>query len=200
MIEFATLQFSRSDCVNWRAHCRKTHLSRMISVLLSCWSWNYISREFINQPYQVCLLESGGLDFDEVSQSLYTGENTLAMFVKWGTRRYLGGSTNLWEDGVGHLTTLIWRPPWKPYRLPFTKELVPYYERAKKPVISDLLSTILRTGKMPRTPATSGITVPWRRNHHISVADHPADTLAWVRLTEQKLSRRETSRLIWMPT
>jgi len=26
-----------------------------------------LAGEFINQPYQVCLLESGGLDFDEVS-------------------------------------------------------------------------------------------------------------------------------------
>jgi len=73
----------------------------MISVLLSWSCRNYISAGIFNQPYQVCLLESGGLDFDEVSQSLYTGENIGPYCpLNEARARYLGGSTNLWEDGV----------------------------------------------------------------------------------------------------
>ena len=57
-----------------------------------------LAREFIDQPYQVCLLESGGLDFEEATQSLYQGENRGAPYfpLQESRARYLGGSTNLW--------------------------------------------------------------------------------------------------------
>jgi len=96
-----------------------------------------LAQEFINQPYQVCLLESGGLDFNEETQSLYAGENVgLNYFPLQESRaRYLGGSTNLWGGWSRPLDDIDFEHrPWMPYSgWPFTKaELVPYYQRAQK--------------------------------------------------------------------
>lgn len=96
-----------------------------------------LAREFIDQPYQVCLLESGGLDFDEATQSLYTGENIGVPYfpLKESRARYLGGSTNLWGGWSRPLDDIDFEDrPWMPYSgWPITKaELVPYYERAHK--------------------------------------------------------------------
>ena len=96
-----------------------------------------LAREFINQPYRVCLLESGGLDFDEVTQSLYAGENIGVSYfpLKESRARYFGGSTNLWGGWSRPLDDIDFEDrPWMPYSgWPFTKaELVPYYERAQK--------------------------------------------------------------------
>lgn len=96
-----------------------------------------LAREFINQPYQVCLLEGGGLDFDEVTQSLYAGENIGVPYfpLKESRARYLGGSTNLWGGWSRPLDDIDFEDrPWMPYSgWPFTKaELYPYYERAQK--------------------------------------------------------------------
>ena len=35
-----------------------------------------LARELRDRPEQVCLLESGGFDYEEQIQSLYAGENT----------------------------------------------------------------------------------------------------------------------------
>jgi choline dehydrogenase-like flavoprotein len=96
-----------------------------------------LAQEFINQPYQVCLLESGGLDFNEATQSLYGGENVgLNYFPLQESRaRYLGGSTNLWGGWSRPLDDIDFEDrPWMPYSgWPFTKaELDPYYKRAQK--------------------------------------------------------------------
>lgn len=96
-----------------------------------------LAREFINQPYQVCLLESGGLDFDEATQALYTGDNTGVPYfpLKEARARYLGGSTNLWGGWSRPMDDIDFEDrPWMPYSgWPFTKaELDPYYERAQK--------------------------------------------------------------------
>ena len=95
-----------------------------------------LAREFINQPYQVCLLESGGLDYDEVTQSLYSGENVGIPYfpLKESRARYLGGSTNLWGGWSRPLDDIDFEDrPWMPYSgWPITKaDLVPYYERAQ---------------------------------------------------------------------
>ena len=96
-----------------------------------------LAREFIDQPHQVCLLESGGLDFDEVTQSLYEGENIgTSYFPLWETRaRYFGGSTNLWGGWSRPLDDVDFEDrPWMLYSgWPITKaELLPYYQRAQK--------------------------------------------------------------------
>lgn len=96
-----------------------------------------IARELSNQPYQVCLLESGKLNFDELTQSLYTGENSgVPYFPLDASRaRYFGGSTNLWGGTSRPLDEIDFENrPWMPYSgWPFSKsELIPYYERAQK--------------------------------------------------------------------
>lgn len=96
-----------------------------------------MAREFIDQPYQVCLLESGGLDFDEVTQSLYTGDNIGLPYypLNEARGRYLGGSTNLWGGWSRPFDDIDFEyRPWMPYSgWPFSKaELDPYYKRAQK--------------------------------------------------------------------
>lgn len=62
-----------------------------------------LAREFINQPYQVCLLEGGGWEYDQATQSLYQGENIGFPHFPLDTcrARYVGGSTNLWGELLG---------------------------------------------------------------------------------------------------
>ena len=96
-----------------------------------------LAREFIDQPYQVCLLESGGLDFEEATQSLYQGENMGVPYfpLKESRGRYLGGSTNLWAGWSRPFDDIDFEDrPWMPYSgwpIPKT-ELNPYYQRAQK--------------------------------------------------------------------
>lgn len=96
-----------------------------------------LAKEFSNQPYQVCLLEGGGLEYDQVTQSLYEGGNVgFPHFPLDRCRvRYVGGSTNLWGGTSRPLDEIDFEDrPWMPYGgWPFTKaELDPYYERAQK--------------------------------------------------------------------
>ena len=96
-----------------------------------------LAQEFIDQPYQVCLLESGGLDFEEATQSLYQGEHIGVPFQPLGESRarYLGGSTNLWGGWSRPLDDIDFEyRPWMPYSgWPIPKaELNPYYQRAQK--------------------------------------------------------------------
>jgi choline dehydrogenase-like flavoprotein len=57
-----------------------------------------LAREFIGQPFRVCLLEAGNLEFDAETQSLNKGENIgLPYSPLHMTRlRYFGGTTNIW--------------------------------------------------------------------------------------------------------
>lgn len=96
-----------------------------------------LAREFIDQPLQVCILESGGLDFDEVTQSLYAGENVGTPYYSLAEARarYLGGSTNFWGGWSRPLDEIDFQDrPWMPYSgWAFDKaELDPYYDRAQK--------------------------------------------------------------------
>ncbi|MDJ0691608.1 MAG: GMC family oxidoreductase [Xenococcaceae cyanobacterium MO_188.B32] len=96
-----------------------------------------LAREFIDQPYQVCLLESGGLDFEEATQSLYEAEHIGVPFQPLGESRarYLGGSTNLWGGWSRPFDDIDFEDrPWMPYSgWPIPKaELNPYYQRARK--------------------------------------------------------------------
>lgn len=96
-----------------------------------------IARELCNQPYEVCLLESGGFDYEDMTQSLATGENTGIPYfpIKETCARQFGGSTNLWGGWSRPLDEIDFvHRPWMPYSgWPFTKaELEPYYARAQK--------------------------------------------------------------------
>ena len=95
-----------------------------------------LARELRDRPEQVCLLESGGLDYEEQTQSLYAGENIgLPYFpLKESRARYLGGSTNLWGGWSRPMDEIDFEPrSWMPYSgWCFSKaELDPYYERAQ---------------------------------------------------------------------
>ena len=65
-----------------------------------------IARELRDKPYRICLLESGGLDFDSDTQTLYQGKNVGLPYESLDTARlrYFGGTTNHWG---GHCRPLL---------------------------------------------------------------------------------------------
>lgn len=84
---------------------------------------------------RVCVLESGGFEPDEMTQSLYEGENVgLDYFPLDATRlRYFGGTTGHWGGWCGPLDPIDFETrPWLPSSgWPFgLDELRPFYERA----------------------------------------------------------------------
>jgi len=96
-----------------------------------------IARELRNQPYEVCILESGGFDFEQATQSLYDGANAgISYFPLDEARaRYLGGSTNLWGGWSRPFDDVDFeKRSWVPYSgWPVTRsELMPYYHRAQQ--------------------------------------------------------------------
>ena len=58
-----------------------------------------LAKEFIDQKFRVCILESGGLKADQETQSLYRGENVGHPYFSLDTARTrcLGGSTTRWQ-------------------------------------------------------------------------------------------------------
>lgn len=96
-----------------------------------------LALEFSNQPLQVCLLESGGLEYDRLTQSLYAGKNVGFPHFPLDTcrARYVGGSTNLWGGTSRPLDQIDFADrSWMPYSgWAFDKaQLDPYYERAQR--------------------------------------------------------------------
>ncbi|WP_036478998.1 GMC oxidoreductase [Myxosarcina sp. GI1] len=96
-----------------------------------------LAREFIDRSEQVCLLESGGMDFDEATQSLYGDKNIGNSYypLKETRARYLGGSTNLWGGWSRPLDEIDFEDrPWMPNSgwSIARDELVPYYQRAQQ--------------------------------------------------------------------
>lgn len=57
-----------------------------------------LAREFIDAPFRVALIESGGMEFDPDIQELYHGESIGRSFPDLTTSRlrYFGGTTNHW--------------------------------------------------------------------------------------------------------
>jgi choline dehydrogenase-like flavoprotein len=95
-----------------------------------------VAREFIGQPFRVCLLESGGLEFEEDTQDLYAGENIGHPYFQLDrTRlRFLGGTTNHWGGFCRPLDQIDFEiREWIPHSgWPFDKtHLAPFYERAQ---------------------------------------------------------------------
>lgn len=105
-----------------------------------------MAREFIGRPFQVCLLESGGLTPDPATQSLAFGDNIGFPYYPLDTLggRFFGGSSNRWHVEMGPnrlgarlrpLDPLDFEPrDWVPFSgWPFTREhLEPYYDRAQQ--------------------------------------------------------------------
>jgi len=94
-----------------------------------------MAKEFLNTGVKVLLLESGGFEYDDETQSLYEGENvSLHNFDLADTRlRYFGGSTNHWGGMCRPLDEidLVQRDGVHDVSWPIQfDELVPYYKRA----------------------------------------------------------------------
>ena len=95
-----------------------------------------IAREFIGTATRVTLLESGGLEFDKQTQSLYDGENIghPSFDVNVNRLRYFGGTTNHWAGHCRPLDPIDFKQrDWVPHSgWPLSrKELDPYYRRSQ---------------------------------------------------------------------
>ncbi|MHA2032240.1 MAG: GMC family oxidoreductase, partial [Candidatus Kariarchaeaceae archaeon] len=95
-----------------------------------------IAREFIGQNFQVCLMESGGFEYDEYTQSSYEGINVGQDYDIKGSRlRYFGGTTNHWAGFCRPIDEIDFeKRDWIPNSgWPFKKsDLDNYYKRAHK--------------------------------------------------------------------
>ena len=103
-----------------------------------------LAREFANQNFQVCLLDSGGFEFDPEIQSLSAGTTIGDPYpeVSSTRRRQFGGTSHAWEGQNGYKQYGFRCLPldeidfeqrdWLPYSgWPFTKaDLDPFYERS----------------------------------------------------------------------
>lgn len=104
-----------------------------------------LAREFAGQNFQVCLLESGGLEFNQETQSLCEGDTIGDPFLALDdTRcRQFGGNANRWLIKIGNNQMGVRYVPldevdfekrdWLPYSgWPFSKShLDPFYQRAQ---------------------------------------------------------------------
>ena len=93
------------------------------------------AREFAGGPRSLCVIESGGLEIDAQTQSLYEGESIGHPYDLAKTRlRFFGGSTNHWNGACRPLDPIDFSSrAWVPESgWPITSsDLVPYYERAQ---------------------------------------------------------------------
>ncbi len=94
-----------------------------------------LARALADQPFRVCLLESGGLRPDPQTQSLYTGENVGVPYQPLDRVRssVLGGTTDRWAGTCRPLDEIDFEArAWVPHSgWPFSAgHLRPYYERA----------------------------------------------------------------------
>lgn len=96
-----------------------------------------LAREFIGTPTRVCLIESGGFEYDAAIQQLYQGENVGRQLYELhlSRLRYFGGSTNEWAGYCRPLKPIDFEQrPWLPHSgWPFgLGELEPFYRRAQQ--------------------------------------------------------------------
>ncbi|WP_046862523.1 FAD-dependent oxidoreductase [Microvirga massiliensis] len=95
-----------------------------------------LTRELAGTSLQVCLLESGGLEFAPATQNLYAGESTNPHFFPLDVTRlrYFGGSTNHWSGWTRPFQLIEFE---KRAHIPYSgwpfglAELEPYYRRAQ---------------------------------------------------------------------
>jgi choline dehydrogenase-like flavoprotein len=94
-----------------------------------------IAKEMIDAPFQVILLESGGMKPDAKTQSLYEGKAGDIKYSLVATRlRYFGGSTNHWRANCRPYDDLDFeKRSWIPSSgWPLKKsDLIPFYKRAQ---------------------------------------------------------------------
>ena len=95
-----------------------------------------LAHEFIDAPFRVSVLESGGLEHDDASQQLYKGRSVGRKYNELDAcrLRYFGGTTNHWNGWCRPLNAIDFEEySWAPYSgWPFGfEDLLPYYYRAQ---------------------------------------------------------------------
>jgi choline dehydrogenase-like flavoprotein len=95
-----------------------------------------IARSMLGAGLDVCLVESGGYDFEPETQALYASESVglpLGFDLDASRLRFFGGTTNHWGGGCIPLFDMDFRErQWAPHSgWPITRtDLDPYYQRA----------------------------------------------------------------------
>ncbi len=94
-----------------------------------------LARELANQPFRVVLIESGGFDPDDETNSLLQAVNSGRDYpiLHHSRERYFGGATNPWGGHCAPMAPLNFEQrPWIPYSgWPISRQdLEPYYVRA----------------------------------------------------------------------
>jgi choline dehydrogenase-like flavoprotein len=96
-----------------------------------------LAREFINSPFRVMLLESGGMEYEQETQDLYDSENVGRALDSLTTGRFrlFGGTTNFWGGWCLPYDAIDFEArDGQPYSgWPFPKShLDPWYQRAQE--------------------------------------------------------------------
>jgi choline dehydrogenase-like flavoprotein len=125
-----------------------------------------IAHALLGSPLRVSVLESGGLEFDERTQSLYAGRNIgfPAYDLDVERLRYFGGTTNHWAGHCRPLDPIDFeRRTWLPHSgWPITRaDLDPYYARAQPilelpPFNYDDLDFLIEQAGAPALPLDAG--------------------------------------------
>ena len=94
-----------------------------------------IARALIGKALEVCVVESGGLEFDADTQSLYEGESIGMPYygLAQARLRFFGGTTNHWNGQCAPLSEIDFQErPWVQYSgWPISRaDLDSYYQRA----------------------------------------------------------------------
>lgn len=94
-----------------------------------------IARAFIGIGTRVCLVESGGFDFEAETQDLYSGDSVATpVALETGRLRMFGGTTNHWGGRCAEFSAdELAARPWVPYSgWPISAAtLAPWYDRAR---------------------------------------------------------------------
>jgi choline dehydrogenase-like flavoprotein len=122
--------------IDARSISKKTVINTDVCIIGAGAAGITLAREFIGQPFRVCLLESGGLEYDAETQSLYKGQNAGHPYypLEAARARFFGGTTNHWNGACRPLDGIDFEArAWVPYSgWPFARShLWPFYERAQ---------------------------------------------------------------------
>ena len=94
-----------------------------------------LARDMMNAGHDVCLLEGGGMDYEEQTQSLFSGKNIGMEYydLDHSRLRFFGGTTNIWGGRNVPLDAIDFeKRDWVPHSgWPITlDDLQDYYHRA----------------------------------------------------------------------
>ncbi|HMP55147.1 MAG TPA: GMC family oxidoreductase [Novosphingobium sp.] len=95
-----------------------------------------LARELMRKGHQVCLAESGGLDFEARTQALYAGRNVGHEYydLEESRLRFFGGTVSIWGGRCALLDEIDFvKRDWVPHSgWPITRsDVMPFYRRAQ---------------------------------------------------------------------